>query len=182
MSIFLREPNPGDRISANLIRDIIRAIKEIRPIQGRGINLKRSPNGTTLNAMVPQHTSKTASTDIGCYAIESIDHDKDDPLACTIHFKNEIYRVGGKTYGEFNKDGDGRSIHIQDSCIVYLEISADSPAPEVVIKQSESLLKVKQAEKDTTKYVIPLYAFGAGGIVMCDFRTAPSAAMFEFSM
>lgn len=46
---FPAPPNPGDRISASLLREIIRCLKANTPIQGPGILLARGPNGTTVS-------------------------------------------------------------------------------------------------------------------------------------
>lgn len=43
------EPKPGDRISANHIRSLIRCIRALRPIQGPGIKLAEGPNGTNIS-------------------------------------------------------------------------------------------------------------------------------------
>ena len=49
MSACPQLPQPGDRVSAGLTREIIRYERENAPVQGPGVSLARGPNGTTIS-------------------------------------------------------------------------------------------------------------------------------------
>ena len=42
-------PNPGERITATFMRELMRFIRAIRPIKGPGINLAEGPDGTVIS-------------------------------------------------------------------------------------------------------------------------------------
>ena len=48
-SFRLREPNRGDRITADWAREIVRALRSMRLFPGPGIRLSQTPDGTTLS-------------------------------------------------------------------------------------------------------------------------------------
>lgn len=50
MIVYPTAPLPGERVSATLIRELIRVMRAITPIQGPGITLRQSPNGTAISA------------------------------------------------------------------------------------------------------------------------------------
>lgn len=49
MSACPQLPQPGDRVSAGLTREIIHYERENAPVQGPGVSLARGPNGTTIS-------------------------------------------------------------------------------------------------------------------------------------
>lgn len=50
MIVYPTAPLPGERVSATLIRELIRVMRAITPIQGPGITLRQGPNGTAISA------------------------------------------------------------------------------------------------------------------------------------
>ena len=47
------EPSPGDKVTAELVRELIRCIKERQLIRGPGYSLQSGPNGTVLKLAAP---------------------------------------------------------------------------------------------------------------------------------
>lgn len=56
------EPHPDDNVSANTIRQIIRALRALTPIEGKGIWFSRSPNGTVYNCQASSRDKTAAGT------------------------------------------------------------------------------------------------------------------------
>jgi len=52
MNLNIPYPNPGDKVSAELIREIIRAIRSLIPIPGHNMKISKGPNGTTYSCSV----------------------------------------------------------------------------------------------------------------------------------
>lgn len=52
-------PNPGDRITATFMRELMRFIRAIRPIKGPGINLAEGPDGTVISLSAATKPKKT---------------------------------------------------------------------------------------------------------------------------
>lgn len=48
------EPNPGERISASWMRNLVRYVRAITPVSGPGVKVVRTPNGTMLSADQPR--------------------------------------------------------------------------------------------------------------------------------
>ena len=97
MRILPPAPSPGDRVSATLLRELIRYIRASTPIAGTGLKSRVSPNGTTLS-VVPQ-ASKAAAADKGCWRIvaETIEVETDGETATsTVHYiDRQYYQAGG---------------------------------------------------------------------------------------
>lgn len=53
-SIHLREPNPGEKITAEFGRQIVKAIKQLQPLEGNGINITQSASGTKYTVVSPE--------------------------------------------------------------------------------------------------------------------------------
>jgi len=181
MNFNLREPNPGDRISANLIREIVRAIRALTPIPGHGMKTSTGPNGTVYSASAPKHSRIEKSSDLGRYRIESIevevpDEGSDDPASASITFANTYFRVGGKTY-----EGADSASGVELPAIVPLKVSAGAVSvPTTEIASYPTLAALQADEADRNFYVFPLYSLDEYGSVECDFRTGPETSMGEY--
>jgi len=66
------EPRPGEKVSATLLREIIRAIRERTPISGHGIKLSTGPNGTVFSS---ESGSLTLSSDIKPFSCRYVNQD-----------------------------------------------------------------------------------------------------------
>ena len=71
----LREPNRGDRITADWAREIVRALRSMRLFPGPGIRLSQTPDGTTVSATGADGRSAApvglAEVDVGTVAAQS---------------------------------------------------------------------------------------------------------------
>lgn len=61
MAIIPQPPCRGQAITADLLRDVIAAIRATRPLKGDGILLQESPNGTLISAAAQKQTSTPIS-------------------------------------------------------------------------------------------------------------------------
>ena len=103
MIVYPTAPLPGERVSATLIREMIRVMRAITPIQGPGITLRQGPNGTAISAtsqtMAPaaavfEHPWKvTASPDGFCVYLP----------AKLVFAENEELEIEGVTESEDRK-------------------------------------------------------------------------------
>ena len=95
----------------------------------------------------------------------------------TATFANPFYDIGGKTYempaAELEDVKDGSIIYIK----VAIGASQDEPTAELGFVAG--LQALKELQEDETHFVAPLYRI-AGGSVVCDFRTNPTAGIGEF--
>lgn len=78
------EPAPGDKVSANAFRQLIRAVKSLRPIAGTGVRLSYGPNGTVINAGSPVR-GKTAAVKPFPWKIEWAGKENDGEGAFVIY-------------------------------------------------------------------------------------------------
>ena len=60
MAIIPHPPCRGQAITADLLRDVIAAIRATRPLKGDGILLQESPNGTLISAATQEQTAAPA--------------------------------------------------------------------------------------------------------------------------
>ena len=60
MAIIPQPPCRGQAITADLLRDVIAAIRATRPLKGDGILLQESPNGTLISAATQEQTAAPA--------------------------------------------------------------------------------------------------------------------------
>lgn len=186
MNFNLREPNPGDRISANLIREIVRAIRALTPIPGHRMKTKSGPNGTVYDVNDEVNRRQGKEPDKGRYAIESItvndpgetaEGEDPDPSTADITFENTYYRVGGKTFEGAETGIDG----VELPAIVALKVSATgSQPPTSTVESYENIAALQEAEEDQNYYIFPLYSLDDSGSVECDFRIGPETSMGEF--
>jgi len=177
----LREPNPGDRISANEYRELVRAVRALTPIAGHGMRLSRGPNGTVYNANVSSVKKSTERPDLGRFRIDAIEHDEDE-ATYTLTFGNCYYRCGGKTY-ELDVEEDENVLTLGESdlpAIVALKVRLTESEPSAEIEKYADLSELKEEEADTDYFIAPLYALDESCSKTCDFRIGPDAAIFEF--
>lgn len=175
------EPNIKDKLSANMVREILRAIRSLTPIAGHGMRISRGPNGTVYNAKAVKAKKDAAKPDLGRYKIESITvHDSDDEgdqKTLDITLDNAFYRCGGKTY-----EGSAKSLEdVELPAVIALKVDITGSLPSDELESYASLSELQSEELDGDYYIVPLYEFDATGSLVCDFRIGPDASMFEFS-
>jgi len=173
------EPRPGEKVSASLIRDIIREMKARTPLESQDMKLLSGPNGFTF---IPKKTKqqKSETKDNGCFKIvpyseEEQEEGESEEQNHKLSFGNRYYSVGGKTY----EVASGDPLEVTYPCLVYLKINA-TESPGVYIESTASMSALQSEQGDTDYYCIPLYSFDENGDLTCDFRNMPTAAMGEF--
>lgn len=204
MRILPPAPSPGDRVSATLLRELIRYIRASTPIAGPGLKSRVSPNGTILS--VAAKASKTAAAvDKGCWRIvaESIEAETGGETAtATIHYiDRQYYQVGG-ILQKGNDRTTMESLVEANTPYVAARISHGSGSTDdvhnwygVQIRGYESFEAMQDDSQDRRWSVIPLYELklpdrsgeseGAGQsspppiVVVQDFRAIPLVQAFE---
>mgnify|MGYP003301389202 CR=1 FL=1 len=181
-------PNPGEKITATLLREILRELRANTPLEGTGTRMQRTPNGTHIHAQPAGRAGKSSAPPPGCFDLSSAKADAEtSTVECA--FLRRYYRVGGRTW---EKDPDleedeTSGAEVPFGGIVGLEITwnvTDEPevdeTPTCVYGVWDGLSALQTAEKDVLKYVVPLYKFDDDGKLEADLRNAPAAAMGEF--
>lgn len=193
-------PSPGDRVSATLLRELIRYIRASTPIAGTGLKSRASPNGTILS-VAPQASKAAAAADKSCWRIvaESIEVETGGETATsTVHYiDRQYFQVGGTLV----KGNDKTTLES------FVESGKGFIAAKVVYDGSYSVslqgyvdFATMQADSLVRNYsVIPLYELklpvpsgdngqeGSGEenneptqvVVVTDFRAIPVAQAFE---
>ena len=172
-------PAPGEPIRATLLRDIIDCLKRITPLAGKNTTVDYGSYGARVDG-TPGGKGGGVPADNSCFAIKSVtqqEKEEGETLKFTVEFRNKYASVGGKTY-DFESLGPIEDV--EEDSIVALKISAETP-DVAELDKFESIYAL-QNEQNTQEnlYVIPLYKFGPGGSVKCDFRNMPLSAMGEF--
>ena len=179
MKELLRELSPRDKFGATIWNGLIRFVRSLRLIQGPGIKLTRTPNGTIVSVKQMKAAKASSPADNSCYAIDTleIEKDEDDEESATISvsFKNCYFRVGGKCYLGASSIED-----VEAPAIVALKINLTGTAPETEIESYEDFQELTDDQHDGEYYIIPLYEFDASGL-KCDFRNAPMCDAGEFA-
>lgn len=183
MNTLPPEPHPDDNVSANTIRQIIRALRALTPIEGANMRLSRGPNGTTYNATVPAvRGSSAAAVPAGCFEIVMYKPTIGDPYRAIV---NRYYRVGHLIREmEAASPPSVESVADADHPILALVATADYQTPEVSLESYEDFATMASASEDETKAITPLYLFrfnSEGNYVgiEIDFRNMPGIDITE---
>lgn len=184
-------PSAAQPISATLIREIIRSIRAITPIQGKNVSLSYTPNGVVINAagtsstVVPSPSPNPPSR----FSIAAIipeystsENPEDTPTLIKLSLKlaNLYYRVGGKSYAIIPDDVlDVVTVYNIDDedaekPIVALKVNLSGDAPSASLVAYKDLAALNAAEQDLDFYIQPLYFVEAqSGAISCDLRIGP---------
>lgn len=176
MNTLPPEPSAKDPISATFIKALMRYIRANTLLNGPGYKTKRGPNGTSLVIPVAKPSASSPKFP-GCFEIRRPSGEEGEEGYDNGGFDNPYYTVSGKTF--YCADAEDIGFYYVD-CIIALSMSTMSSTPAAEIVEYESMSELQQAQRDMSKYVVPLYKIGEKGDVECDFRTIPSAAMWEF--
>ncbi len=181
---FPRELSAGDGFGATIWNGLIRFVRSLRLIQGPGIKLTRTPNGTVVSATAKPSFKGSSKPDNSCFAISKLEISKGedsaesgDDIQCSIsvEFKNPYVTIGGKMY---NTGSDSISGDLPGIIALVIDLSDVAPAFELSIFQTFD--EMTEEQKDGSNYIIPLYEFDANGVI-CDFRNAPECDAGEFA-
>lgn len=177
------EPAPGDKVSANAFRQLIRAVKSLRPIAGTGVRLGYGPNGTVINAGSTPRVKTAAVVNHGCFEISMYQPSiGSDPYLAIV---NRYYRVGHLIREmEAASPPSVESVADAEYPILALVCTADYQAPEVSLEKYEDFDAIKTASEDESKAIYPLYLFrfdseGNYAGVEIDFRNMPNIDITE---
>lgn len=176
------EPHAGDRVSANLIREIIRYLRAITPLQGRGVRLTYGPNGTRIEADAGTSSRQGGGSTKGCFYIKKVsggDGGGSDPGAqrsYTVEFGNPYYRVAGQL---FTLDKDHRTVEYSERAVVCLYFSSVDGAGATVRAFEDFNEAAETANEDPVMQFIPLYEMDGDGKVAVDYRDMPVAVQGE---
>ena len=200
MRILPPAPSPGDRVSATLLRELIRYIRASTPIAGPGLGSRASPNGTILS-VVPQASKAAKAADKGCWRIVAETVEAEGATGTVHYIDRQYYQVGGLL-----QKGDDRttmeSLVEANTPFVAARISHGSGDRNdvhnwygVQIRGYESFEDMQDDSRDRRWSVIPLYELklpdrsgeseGAGQsspppiVVVQDFRAIPLVQAFE---
>ncbi len=179
-------PNPGEKITASLLREILRELRANTPLEGSNVLLQRTPNGTHIHAK-PAGRGGSAANRLDCFDLSRLAVDADAGTVTCV-FERRFFRVGGRTW-EKDPDlqtGEESSTTASYPCVVGLEITwtdegTENEEPNATYSNWATMADLKEAEKDVKKYVLPLYRFDDEGKMDVDFRNAPTAQMGEFA-
>lgn len=173
------EPQPGQPVSANAFRQLIRALRSLYPIAGPGVHLERTPNGTVFKAN-PGGLGKSAVVPKGCFAIALYTpEDAESPEDSYLAVLNRYYRRGHILF-ELEADEppaiDG--LVSTSKPLLALVSTMNVGEPEVEMKSFASYNELKNESLDESKAVTPLYLCrfsdeGKYAGIEVDFRDIP---------
>ena len=186
------EPQVGDRITAELVRELIRCIRERQLIKGPNYALQTGPNGTYLKIAPPKAAG--AGFDNGCWKIVS---DTRNEKAVRV-FANQFYLTGNVILQELELEDAVEDFVCQgelDEEAEYPEdekyTEGDRPfvalkAPATTNSTEEPMLvgyktidELIDAQSDPAYVVKPLYKFTHDGGIKVDFRHCPMLQVAE---
>ena len=177
------EPAPGDKVSANAFRQLIRAVKSLRPIAGTGVRLGYGPNGTVINVGSPVRGKAAAVVNHGCFEVTTYTPSiGSDPYLAIV---NRYYRIGHLIREmEAASPPSAESVADADHPILALVVTSDYQAPAASLESFADFAAMESASEDESKAIIPLYLFrfdsdGNYVGIEIDFRNMPGIDITE---
>lgn len=193
-------PKPGEKITADLIRDILDLIREITPVAGPNIRTTRTNHGTHISAIAPHFASSNPSNDLGCFRLVMKSKDESRPdgdvKVTYLTVENRYFSIGEVSrhmdegqeinlYDYINQGALPTGLEYTDAdrpfiCLkVGANIGYDGHFPEPEIVAYKDFDEVTAAQRDTNFVIRPLYKLTHAGAVAVDFRTMPHVQMVE---
>lgn len=173
------EPSRGNKITADLIRDLIRCIRERTIIKGANYSLSTSPNGTTLKFDIPHSTSGSSSSPLlRCFEIQAGDPEVDEETGeetPTIHFINRYFNFGNLTLESSDLELSAGGVFVA----LMVSTNLDQSHPTATIETYPTLAALQADQHSLDYVVIPLYHLNDDFSILCDFRGAPVAPVGE---
>ena len=194
MSFFPKEPKVGERVSATLIRDIIRCLRRKSLLPGQGYLVRETSHGTHLT-IAAGGRGRSAAADKGCWRIvaETVEA---EGATCTIHYiDRQFFCVGGMIHEGEDKT-TLESLVEAGTPFIAAKITTSGSDYYAAIVGFKNFADMKHASLDRTFSLIPLYELqpqkNAGGeekkeeeadsvpvVVVTDFRAMPLVQAFE---
>ena len=172
------EPQVGDRITAELVRELIRCIRERQLLKGPNYTLQTGPNGTYLKIDLPKNVGGAKFVDNGCWNIVVGERDGESVR----QFGNQFYE-DGEVLHELNLEdavedfvcqgalGEGEDYTAADKPFVALKVPATTNATdEASLIGYKTLAELQTAQSDVAWIIKPLYKLTHDGSVAVDFR------------
>lgn len=191
------EPNVGDRITAELVRELIRCIRERQLLKGRNYKLQTGPNGTYL-IIDPPKAAGAGFVDNGCWKIvpgtrEEEGESEGETVQKSVRvFANQFYLTGNVVLQELALEdavedfvcqgelGEGEEYTSADKPFVALKVPATTDSTEEpMLDGYKTLAELQTAQNDAAYVVKPLYKFTHNGAIAVDFRNCPALQVAE---
>lgn len=180
------EPQVGDRITAELIRELIRCIRERQLLKGPNYTLQTGPNGTYLKIAPPK--ASAGFVDNGCWNIVVGERDSESVR----QFGNQFYIDGEHNLTVLELEdavedfvcqgelGEGEEYTAADRPFVALKVPATTDSTEEpMLDGYKSIEELLAAQNDPAYVVKPLYKFTHAGGIKVDFRNCPMLQVAE---
>lgn len=176
MIVFPREVRAGDKISATEYNRLVRAVRAIYPVQGPGMRLKTTPNGTVFEAAFAKATPAPAAGRVvpgaGCFALVEDAEPTEDTSGTffDMHFANKYWLKGNRI---FTMTGDTKVSSLVGLEVNAQQVTATLESPYVALKipaigdgvasleAYASFTDLADAANDTAFALAPLYLFSA---------------------
>ena len=191
------EPSAGDRVSATLLRSLVRYIRATRPIAGPGLRQRVTPNGTHLSCYLPRGGGGKAP-DLSCFRIAGLKYTESSGTISAVEVKlaNLFYRIDGKTYELEVPESGGSSQESEeeeeeegvititsnsDEFVIALrcEVTDGSETPSAELVTLQSIAQLQTQEQGRDYYHDPIWLFRDWSPAV-DLRSAPRFIMTEF--
>ena len=191
------EPQVGARITAELVRELIRCIRERQLLKGPNYTLQTGPNGTYLK-IDPPKAGGAQFVDNGCWKIvpdtrEEEGESEGETVETPVHvFANQFYSNGNMILQELELEdavedfvcqgdlGEGEEYTAADRPFVALKVPATTDSTEEpMLVGYKSIEELQTAQGDPTYVVRPLYQFTHNGGIKVDLRNCPQLQVAE---
>ena len=184
------EPHVGDRITADLLRELIRCIRERQILKGPNYALSSGPNGTFLRIDFPK-PDKT-DFDRGCWNIKIGTRTEDGESSNVRVFGNQFYIDGENNLTELDLEDavedfvcqgeleDDEEYTAGDRPFVCLKVPATTNTEGLpMLVGYADIDELKAEQKDVAYVVRPLYKFNHDGSIAIDLRNCPLLQVAE---
>lgn len=178
---FPQEVREGDKISATEYNRVVRVLRRLYPIQGPGIRLSASPNGTVFTADVAAAQaaaplSVNAVTGAGCYELVEVEETENGETVTRKYLANQYYLDGDVAKStSFSNPLDPAT---QYGKFLALRIQMGSSG-STSLQAYASFSDLHTASLDPAYVTLPLYQLDANGDIVCDFRNIPRVQAVE---
>lgn len=181
------EPQVGDRVTAELVRELIRCIRERQLLKGPNYILQTGPNGTYLKIDPPKNAGGAKFVDNGCWNIVVGERDGKSVR----QFSNQYYHDGEVLHELDLEDavedfvcqgelGEGEEYTAADKPFVALKVPATTNSTgEPTLIGYKTLAELQTAQSDVAWVFQLLYKLTHDGSVAVDFRNCPELQVAE---
>lgn len=195
MRLLPPEPNIGDRITAELVRELIRCVRERQLLRTPDYDLESGPNGTRLKLKLPKAGAGPA-VDNGCWNIvagtRTENEGEEDEATVPVRVFGHQFYLKGEVLVELELEDAVEDFVCQgelsgtqeytasDKPFVALKVPATTYSTEgPALIGYKTLAELQTAQNDIAYVVKPLYKFTHDGSVAVDFRNCPALQVAE---